>query len=345
MPLSPVSPPPYAYRCTDRSILVGPFRRYWVPVFDWVVPAWMPANFVTLGASFFMWVMLALTVPSAGLSPTAAALAFALLIQLYVVYDHVDGMQAKKTGTSSALGEYLDHALDVYHGAIATLAVFALLGFEPRWLVLIMLWCGHLGFAATLVEEKERGELCFGAVGSLEGVFLFTVFFLTWPIPAVQAWWLAPLVGGLPAFSLLMLAGAAGSIIAAIDCVRRMGRVPLRFAVFTVASLLLAAWLTRATLPFWPAIAVVILYCGDYSGRVLGSHLLQRPHPWPDLPALLAPAAALLWPEHERVIGQLLLAYLVLRTLAGIVAVLWPLRRHWRWANPAPVIQPGPVSA
>lgn len=337
MPPTADSPPPYAYRCVDKSILVGPFRRYWVPLFNWWVPHWLPANIVTLGSSLCMWALLWLAVENTSFSPGSLALAFAVLIQAYVIYDHVDGMQAKKTGTSSALGEFLDHYLDVYHAAISTLAIFALVGFDHRLLVLAMLWCGHLAFAATMVEEKERRELFFGAIGSLEGVLLFTGFFISWMVPDVRAWWLAPLVAGFPAYWLLVVGGGLGALIATADCLRRIGRLPRPFAAFAIGSLALAYWLAKGPLPFWTSVSALILYCGDYTGRVLGSHLLHRPHPSADWVALIFIPIGSVLPTHESWLGPVLLIYLGGRTLVGVAGILHPLRGYWRWVNPTPV--------
>jgi phosphatidylglycerophosphate synthase len=268
------------------------------------------------------------------MSPEARALLFAGLLHCYVVYDHVDGMQAKRTRTSSALGEYLDHSLDVYHGAIAVLAIFALVGFQDRLLVLMMLACSHLAFAATMVEEKERGELYFGPIGSLEGVLLFIGFCLSWTVPGLRAWWLAPLVGEWPAYYLLIVAGSLGSLLAVVDCLRRIGRVPLRFVGFCLGHLVLLAGLHQIEAPLWIAIAALMLHGGDYVGRTIGSHLLRTPHPAPDLigPSLgllllFVPSAAAWYPA--------IIGWLVLRTAWGVLCTLRPMRSCWLWANPA----------
>lgn len=325
--------PPYEYRCTDRSILIGPFRRLWAELFLRTVPGRVPANFVTLLASAFMWGLFACAIAAWPLTPEWRGLLFAALLHFYVVYDHVDGMQAKKTRTSSALGEYLDHSLDVYHGAIAVLAIFALVGFTDRLTVLVMLGCSHLAFAATMVEEKERGELYFGPIGSLEGVLLFIVFCVSWAIPGIRGWWLAPLVGDWPAYYLLILGGGIGSIVATVDCLRRIGRVPAPFLWFALGHGLLVVGLEQANVPLWSAIVILMLHGGDYVGRVIGSHLLRTPHPTPDLvgPALalglwLVPAAA---PYHAVLVG-----WLAVRTVWGIARTLHPMRSCWLWANP-----------
>lgn len=328
--------PPYAYRCVDQSKLIDPFRRHWAAWFMKVMPLRVPANYVTLLASAFMWVLLGCAIAGAPLAVEMRALLFAALLHFYLVYDHLDGMQAKRTGTSSALGEYLDHSLDVYHGAIAVLAIFALVGFDQPALVLVMLGCSHLAFAATMVEEKERGELFFGPVGSLEGVLLFILFCLSWTLAPVRAWWLAPLVGNWPAYYLLIGAGSVGSLLAVVDCMRRIGGVPVAFAGFAAGHALLIAGLIHAHVPLWSAVAALMLHGGDYVGRVIGSHLLRTPHPHSDFVAPVAAVTLALSGEFKGGLLSLLLVYLALRTAWGIARVLFPLRVAWLWTNPQP---------
>lgn len=334
MSVSPL--PPYAYRCVDQSVLIGPFRRLWAAWFMKVIPFRVPANYVTLLASAFMWVLLGCAVAGAPLAIEMRALLFAALLHFYLVYDHLDGMQAKRTGTSSALGEYLDHSLDVYHGAIAVVAIFALVGFDQPVLVLAMLGCSHLAFAATMVEEKERGELFFGPVGSLEGVLLFILFCLSWMLAPVRAWWLAPLIGSWPAYYLLIGVGSMGSIVAVVDCLRRIGRVPMAFVGFAAGHALLIAGLLYAHVPLWSAVAALMLHGGDYVGRVIGSHLLRTAHPPADFLAPVTALGLVFIGESKDGLISVLLAYLALRTVWGVARILFPLRVAWLWSNPLP---------
>ena len=254
--------PPYVYRCEDRSVLLGPYKRTIVPLWGWCIPRWLPANMITLGSSACMWLVFGLSLNVSAFSTTTVVLATLVLTQAYLAYDHLDGMQAKATGTSSALGEYLDHSLDTYHGAILTLSAFALIGTFPTWLLLVVLWSGFMAFAATMVEEKERGAIFFGWFGTIEAIFLFVLFYLSCLIPGVRAWWSAPL---------------------------------------------------------------------DYVGRVLGTHVLRRPHAWPDV---VAPVLALALPYGPTWLMPLLLVWLAWRWASGVWNVVSPLRGDWRWVNP-----------
>lgn len=326
--------PPYVYRCVDRSRLVGIYRRRWVPLFAWWLPRWLPANLVTIGAATFMWAVLGLELAASAVPPPVLAIAFVVLFQLALIYDHADGIHAKRTGTSSPLGEYLDHGLDAVNGAITVLALFALVGYTNRLLVLCGIWTWHAAFAATMVDERERGELYLEAIGTIEGVLLFSAFFLTWLAPPLRDWWLAPLVGGVPAFALVIPVAFVTTLSTVVSSVRRMGRLPVQLGIYMGCSLLIAVVLALGSLPFWIAVAVVVLYGSDYTSRVIGSHLLRRRHSLPDLvaPFVVAVAAAVPW--HPDWWGAALAVYLAVRATTGAVGVLRPMRSLWRWSNP-----------
>lgn len=323
--------PPYAYVCEDHSLLLPFYRRHLAPLWFAPVPRWLPANFITLASSACMWVVFLLSLRAADFAPVPLAATFLILTQIYLGYDHVDGMQAKATGTSSALGEYLDHSLDVYHGALVVFAACALIGSMPPLVMLFVVWCTLQAFAATMVEEKERGALYFGKFGAVEAMILFNAFYLSWMIPAVRAWWNSPLVFGLPAYTLLVVGGSCGCLGATVDCLRRIGRLPPSFAAYLVTSLLLTGALARLPAPSWCAITALLLHSGDYGGRVIGSHLLRRPPVWPDF---LAPGLALLAPFGPAWLPFVLVAWLALKTAWGMVTVILPLRADWRWRNP-----------
>ncbi len=325
--------PPYVYRCEDRSVLLEPYKRWVVPLWRWWVPRWLPANLITLGSSACMWVVFGLSFNVSAFSVTTLVVAILALTQAFLAYDHIDGMQAKATGTSSALGEYLDHSLDTYHGAILTLSTVVLIGSVPVSAAMISLSAGFVAFAATMVEEKERGQLFFGWFGAVESMFLFICFYGSWLFPPVRAWWVAPLFGDWPAYWILIGMGVFGCIGVTLDCLRRIGRLPLQLAVFIGLNLSLAVALGKLNAPFWCLVVAIFLHGGDYVGRVIGSHLLRRPHVWPDFIAPLLAVALLFGPSWLMV---LLLGWLALRTAWGVWNVVYPLRGNWRWKNPPP---------
>lgn len=332
-------PPPYRYRCVDRSLLVKPFRDRWVPLFAGWLPERVPANFVTLFASACMWAALCVVVGAGGLPPAVLGLSLAVLVHAYLVYDHADGVQAKRTDTSSALGEYLDHYLDAYHGPIIVLGFFALVGFQSPLMVLFMVWCLQFAFAATMVEERWRGVLHLGRIGSLEGTLFFCLFFASWALPPLRTWWTTPLLFGVPPFGAVILASGITTLGTGSGCVRRLGHPPWRLLLFGAGSLTLAVAAALGPWPLWLAIACTILYTADQIGRTIGSTLLGRGEPWPDpLAPLMALLSLGLW-GWSAPLGAVLLGYLVVRTALGTAAVVLPLRSQWRWVNPAVTVR------
>lgn len=326
--------PSYTYRCVDRSPLVGPFCRHVVRWFvQWMPPA-VPANLLTLGSSACMWVMIGL----AALAAEAAALApwCLVLMAAYVIYDHADGMHSRRTGTSSPLGEFLDHYTDAFHGPIAVVVMFLVAGRgDSPWLGPV-LWAVSLAGAAIMVEERERQELHFGFIGPLEGMLLTVGYFASWCFPGAAGWWHAPLAGGCTVFETVMIAAAAGSLWTAAACVRRIGRLPVELARFALGSAAIwgaGRWLG---LNWWETALPLSMHGADYTGRVIASHLRGTPSPQADwlAPVVLLVAAGAGVPDRW-IVGAVAI-YLLARNAALIVGFLKVFGHHWRWRN-----QPG----
>jgi phosphatidylglycerophosphate synthase len=328
--------PAYTYVCTDRSPLVGPFCRHFVRWFvQWMPPA-VPANLLTLGSSACMWVMLGLAM----MVTDAAAFAPWCLVLMagYVIYDHADGMHSRRTGTSSPLGEFIDHYTDAFHGPIAVVVMFLVAGHEQSPLLGPALWAVALAGAASMVEERERKELYFGCIGPLEGMLLTLAFFASWCFPAAAAWWQVRVAGDWTIFEVVMLAGASGSVLTAAACVRRMRRLPGALAAFACVGIGLGVlgWWRGAA--WWETPLLLTLLGADYTGRTIASHLQGTPRPRPDWMALVVMAVAAVagWPSAWAAGGAAL--FLLGRNLGLILGFLRVFGGYWRWRNP--VVRP-----
>lgn len=116
----------YKYSGVDRSFMakyvLQPFWSRFVLIF----PLWMPPNMITLMGFLFV-------VASALLSyiyspefdspsPKWVHFMHGLLLFLYQTFDAVDGKQARRTNSSSPLGELFDHGCDALTCAFETMA-------------------------------------------------------------------------------------------------------------------------------------------------------------------------------------------------------------------------------
>ncbi len=329
--------PVYTYSCVDRSPLVGPFCRYFVRWFVQWMPPVVPANLLTLGSSGCMWVMLWLTTTAA--EATVLAPWCMVLMAGYVIYDHADGMHSRRTGTSSPLGEFLDHFTDVFHGAIAVVVMFLVAGREDSPLLGPVLWAVTLAGAATMMEERERKQLYFGFIGPLEGMLLTIAYFASWCCAAAAGWWHAPLVGSCTVFEAVMIGGAAGSLLTAASCVRRIGRVPAALAGFGLAGVVWCGLGLWREVTWWEVALLLTLHGADYTGRVIASHLRGIPAPRPDWVAPVAIGIAAVAGRSSPWVTVAVAIYLLGRNVALVVGFLKVFGGYWRWRN-QPVVPP-----
>ena len=322
----------YAYSCVDHSLLVEPFCRYFVRWFVCWMPAVIPANYLTIASSCSIWVMFVLAARSP--SSPGLALAAVVLMAFYVIYDHADGMHARRTGTSGPFGEFLDHYLDAFHASLAVGAMFLIANRGASAALAPTLWAVSLGGVATMLEQRERHVLYFGLIGPLEGMLLTVGFLASWCFRASAHFWAAPLVAGVTRFQILVIAGGAGSIFTAFGSLRRIGRIPLPFVGYLALSAILGWACTHLGASPWAAPFALGLYGADYTGRLIASHLKGKSCPRPDW---IAPVAATLFSFAHLVPSYsagAILTYLAGRNLFVAGQTFSDFRSGWRWLNP-----------
>jgi phosphatidylglycerophosphate synthase len=328
----------YVYNCVDRSPLVGPFCRLVVRWFVYWMPPGVPANLLTLTSSACVWAMLAV----ACLAPmgSAAPWCFALMA-LYVIYDHADGMHARRTGTSGPLGEYLDHYLDAFHGPLAVAAMFLVAGQQHSALLAAMVGLVLMAAAATMVEQRVTGTLYFGFVGPFEAMMLAVAFLASWCLPGAQAIWSRTIGGGPSCFGAAMAAAAAGCAVTAAGCVRRMGRLPPGLLLYFALNAAMGWAGTRPGSPWWLAPVLLTLHGADYVGRVISGTLRRSPAPLPDIAAPAGAVVAVMAGEFPAWWLAVLSGYLLARNAWSAAVSVAAFRDGWRWWNRA--ASSGPV--
>ncbi|KAL0692679.1 hypothetical protein Bca4012_059859 [Brassica carinata] len=129
----------YKYSGVDHSYLakyvLNPFWTRFVNIF----PLWMPPNMITLMGFMFLVTSALLGYVYSPLldSPPPRWVHFAhgLLLFLYQTFDNVDGKQARRTNSSSPLGELFDHGCDALACAFETIAYgsTAMCGRDTFW--------------------------------------------------------------------------------------------------------------------------------------------------------------------------------------------------------------------
>lgn len=316
--LFPVTPKPYVYLCTDHSWLTGVISARVAPVIERWLPAGWSANAVTWLGSALVWGLLAGTLLSSPERRVELAPLWIGLLSSYSILDHVDGCRARRLGTSCARGEFLDHGLDAWNGSLAVLALSMVGGAAiGAWETACALLFIGVATAAVWLEQKRRGEFVLAAVGPVEGVLAAGLYLGLWRWPAAAALLRAEAVNGMTWGGLALVAGAGGSLVPVLMAARRTHGIllPLVLLAGAGAAVLVAGLFGTS----WLAVQMgLALLSGEYSLRVIRSHLKGTRLPWPDL------------------VGPLLFVLAAFMPATAVIGLLWLVCRTvvtWRGAQ------------
>ncbi|GMP83067.1 hypothetical protein CsSME_00037127 [Camellia sinensis var. sinensis] len=193
----------YKYSGVDHSLVakyvLQPFWRRFVNFF----PLWMPPNMITLMGFMFLVISTLLSYIYSprldSIPPRWVLFAHGLLLFLYQTFDAVDGKQARRTSSSSPLGELFDHGCDALACAFASLAFGStiLSGGTTFWFWVIT----AVPFYLATWEHYFTNTLILPVInGPTEGLMLiYLCHFFTAIVGA--DWWAQPFGKSLPFLS------------------------------------------------------------------------------------------------------------------------------------------------
>lgn len=185
----------HKYSAQGRSLLEAIFQPFW----NWVVtlmPLWVAPNLITIVGLI---VNIITSVAVVAYSPMADShdvpphifILCAIGLFIYQTLDAIDGKQARRTGTSSPLGELFDHGCDAVSTVCVTISVACALslGTHPNYLFYFFIHTTGLFYLAhwqtycsgTLIFNKmDVTETQVGAMGIyIAAGVLGPQFFLT----------------------------------------------------------------------------------------------------------------------------------------------------------------------
>ncbi|KAI9288475.1 CDP-alcohol phosphatidyltransferase-domain-containing protein [Umbelopsis sp. AD052] len=191
----------YKYAAVDKSFTSKYIlSHYW----SWAIelfPLWMAPNLITLTGLMFMVsnvILAAVYVPGMDEEggPRWVYVSFAIGLWLYSTFDNVDGKQARRTGSSSPLGELFDHGCDALNCSFAAVLQATTLGLGHSHMSVLLYGVAAIGFYLSTAEEYHTGVLYLGYVNApTEGVILSCVVMLVtgfygpsiWHMPLEQS--------------------------------------------------------------------------------------------------------------------------------------------------------------
>lgn len=325
--------PEYKYQVKDYSIITPPFKEYIVKPLIRFMPWWIPANIITILSNLCMYLALGIAVYSQ-LDPAINFFLAALLIFMYAVGDHLDGMQAKRTQTSSALGEFFDHYLDAFNTGVLLMIILALYHIDNPWLIAFFLTVNYLAHASVFYEQHKTGWLIFERIGSLEAVLLTSALLLLSCIKPVEELMLSRPMFNFKVIEIIFIASTIGTIITFIKTLIRAKITEFRFYSFCVLlvltaflSMLYFSWLTFA----W----IITLYAAYYIGNLMRCHLADGKERLVDIfvPVILVLSAYIPF-LNIAYLGDIVLFLQLAYILNLSASTVYTLRAFWVWKNP-----------
>ncbi|XP_074602874.1 choline/ethanolaminephosphotransferase 1 bbc isoform X2 [Brevipalpus obovatus] len=182
----------HKYRSAGETLLDPIMQRFWTWFVNKLPLYWAP-NLMTLTGlcvNVFTTIILVLYSPDAKQPiPGWALLFFGLGLFVYQTLDATDGKQARRTGTSSPLGELFDHGCDSVSTLFVSLATCLIiqLGHYPGWMFYFVMMAVALFYIAhwqTYVSSLLR----FGRFDVTEVQFIVMFFSLVTTLAGQEFW-------------------------------------------------------------------------------------------------------------------------------------------------------------
>ena len=183
----------YKYSSVDKSptskYILTPYWNFLTTLF----PLWVAPNLITLtGLSFIIIniITILIVMPDlVGPGPSWLYASCALGLFMYQSFDNVDGKQARRTKSSSPLGELFDHGIDSLNCTLGGIVLNACLGFgsTPRGAVIVIVSAWPMFISSW--EQFHTGTLYLGFFnGPTEGILIAVACMLLSAVYGPQFW-------------------------------------------------------------------------------------------------------------------------------------------------------------
>ena len=317
---------PYQYRCNDYSLLTPSFKQWVISPLIRFVPWAIPANIITLISNLFVYIGLYLSLHPQWLG-VYTPLSVAACLLFYLIGDHLDGMQAKRTGTGSALGEFCDHYLDAFNNGIIVYIMFTIFDISNSMLIAPVIIVSYLAHMSVFYEQFKTGWLTFERIGSLEGVLLSALLIALSSIESFYSLMMYSIAGKFSIAEVVIVSSALGALGTFIQTFKRTPDVKSGYWIFALLLLVVGA-LGVFVFTNFQLFIILTLYASFYIGRIMYGHLIDGVESGADwvVPVLLLLYFVLNVSNTEYFFFWLLTFYLVARIMVLIIKTFSTLR-------------------
>lgn len=183
----------HKYSASGSTMLDFIMQKFWRWCIDNWIPEWWAPNAMTLVGlivNVFTCSLMVYYSPDAKQDiPSYALILAAIGLFIYQTLDACDGKQARRTKTSSSLGELFDHGCDAISTIFVSLSVClsVQLGQYPNWMVVLCGGATSLFYIAHW-QAYVSGTLKFGFFDVTEAQFTIIIIHLTSAIFGLSFW-------------------------------------------------------------------------------------------------------------------------------------------------------------
>lgn len=326
---------PYDYKCKDDSVLLPFFKKRVFSVLHHGIPYGVPANYLTLVSIIAIWSCFLHFFRLQTIDITDIIIAFSA-ITIYLIFDHFDGLQAKRTNTSSPLGEILDHYSDVFNGSLIIYIFFRILQLELDWIFYFTIWGNLAAFSITYLEQSIKKELYFGKIGSLEGIILIQVIILSCMTSQGKNFWTEYSVLKIEIHFFLLFIFFLGVLYTIISSLKRLESLPKYFIHFIINGLILIFLCIFCKINWHFAFFVINVYSADFILKSMSSNLSDSKLPKPDSIIYCLYLFILFGVFIEHQLNYYFLFYgtlIAIKILWNLYQIFSKLKNHWIWWN------------
>ena len=257
----------YSYIVEDRSLVKGMFASL-INAFVNKLPRRLPANFITIASYGFVIGALG-TVFYLEPTPILSSILLIFFLVGNLLLDLLDGPHARNTGTQSAIGEYLDHAFDLFVQGSLVLILWKVFDFTIAIMPIVVVVLLAILNAALYYEQYKSNILVRGKWGSYEGRLLSVIL--------VSLTLVRPVGGSSDVLGMGFLDMCFGvlALVLIVKILKAWGRIPhitYGFWLFVGFLIIIASLTYYLTSPLW-AVVVSLLYGGSYVCKVMQTQL------------------------------------------------------------------------
>lgn len=180
-----------------QSVDKSPLSYYVLnPFWTWsaqFMPSWLAPNVITLLGIFAIYLNIAcilIYIPDlVGPGPAWLYFSFAAGLFFYQTMDNIDGKQARKTGSSSPLGELFDHGIDSLNCCLGGLVQSACMGMGSTRESALVAFIPCVAMFASTWETYHTHTLYLGYLnGPTEGIIIAVGLMIVSGVLGVDVW-------------------------------------------------------------------------------------------------------------------------------------------------------------